>query len=83
MGVYVPSSFEFNEGKGGTKMNEDEVRIILDQLRSKELSSYHVRRDDFLAFREILVAQKDFLDFRGNAQHNGDTIYTYEPGWTK
>ncbi|MCM3761374.1 hypothetical protein M3212_11325 [Alkalihalobacillus oceani] len=64
-------------------METNEVEMILNQLRQRELEAYRVKKEDFLSFRAVLTAQEDFLHFRGNAQHGGETIYTYEPGWTK
>ncbi|GAE30862.1 hypothetical protein [Halalkalibacter hemicellulosilyticus] len=64
-------------------MEENEAKVILEQLRTKELTQYRVKREDFLQFREVLVKQEDAINFRGNAQHEGETIYTYEPNWTK
>lgn len=64
-------------------MTKEEAQSILDQLRNEEINSYTVTKDDFLDFRSVLVAQEDVKNFRGNAQHSGAAIYTYEPGWTK
>ncbi|MCL7746611.1 hypothetical protein [Halalkalibacter alkaliphilus] len=64
-------------------MDQQDVLSILNQLRNQELKSYRVSKEDFNAFRTILLKQEDAIDFRGNAQHGGETIYTYEPGWTK
>jgi hypothetical protein len=55
---------------------------ILDQLRKSEIAEYRVEKDAFPVFRVVLLAQEDMKDFRGNAQHHGAIIYTYEPGWT-
>ncbi|MFC0558489.1 hypothetical protein [Halalkalibacter alkalisediminis] len=64
-------------------MNNEDILMILQQLRNKEIESYRVSKGDFLAFCGVLLKQEDAIDFRGNAQHGGETIYTYEPGWTK
>ncbi|MDV2685543.1 hypothetical protein RYX56_14345 [Alkalihalophilus lindianensis] len=64
-------------------MTVEEAKAILDQLRNGEMKTYRVNKENFLAFRAVLVAQADMKDFRGNAQHGGEAIYTYEPGWTK
>ncbi|ARK30894.1 hypothetical protein [Halalkalibacter krulwichiae] len=64
-------------------MEKEEVSLLLQQLRNKEIESYLVSKADFHTFRVILLQQEDAIDFRGNAQHGGQTIYTYEPGWTK
>jgi len=64
-------------------MSNEDILMILQQLRSKEIESYRVLKSDFLIFCRVLLKQEDAIDFRGNAQHGGETIYTYEPGWTK
>ncbi|TWI59334.1 hypothetical protein [Halalkalibacter nanhaiisediminis] len=64
-------------------MQNEEIETIIQQLRKKEIDSYRVKKTDFLDFRAVIVAQEDNKDFRGNAQHGGETIYTYEPGWSK
>ncbi|WP_088105210.1 hypothetical protein [Halalkalibacter urbisdiaboli] len=64
-------------------MTKEEALSIIKQLREKEIASYRVSKDDFLQFRAALTEQEDMRSFRGNAQHGGEAIYTYEPGWTK
>ncbi|WP_100373038.1 hypothetical protein [Bacillus sp. FJAT-45037] len=64
-------------------MTKEEAIRILDQLRNNEIESYRLSKENFLDFREVLFAQEDMKNFRGNAQHGGEAIYTYEPGWTK
>ncbi|RNF38515.1 hypothetical protein [Planococcus salinus] len=50
---------------------------LLDQLKTGEISSLTIEKEDFLKFREILVARKDFKHFSGAAFHHGKTVYTY------
>jgi hypothetical protein len=64
-------------------MIKEEALQILQQLRTQEISSYRVNKQDFLDFRSVLSEQEDMKNFRGNAQHGGEAIYTFEPGWTK
>ncbi len=64
-------------------MQKEEIEEIIQQLRRKEIDSYRVMKVDFQDFRAVMAVQEDMIEFRGNAQHNGETIYTYEPGWTK
>ncbi|AIC95711.1 hypothetical protein [Shouchella lehensis] len=63
-------------------MNENLTNEILQQLRGGEINEYRVEKDVLNVFRLALVAQEDMKNFRGNAQHKGAVIYTYEPGWT-
>lgn len=60
-------------------MNTQEV---IEQLRNGSVSEYRVEKQDFLEFRQELIKQDDFKNFRGNAQHGGATIFTYQPGWS-
>ncbi|GAF13013.1 hypothetical protein JCM19046_62 [Bacillus sp. JCM 19046] len=63
-------------------MDKEQAEQIIQQLRNKELDQYKVAKEDFPVFRETLISQDDIKDFRGNAQHFGAIIYTYQPGWT-
>ncbi|GAF20574.1 MULTISPECIES: hypothetical protein [Shouchella] len=63
-------------------MDQHEAQQILGQLRSGEIKEVVVTKEQFTLFREVLVEQDDKKDFRGNAQHRGAVIYTYQPGWT-
>nr|WP_099302169.1 hypothetical protein [Bacillus sp. Marseille-P3800] len=63
-------------------MDKTEAETILQQLRDGELKEYRVDKEVFNTFRLVLIAQADMKNFRGNAQHKGAIIYTYEPGWT-
>ena len=56
-------------------MNEYEK--ILQQLKEGEISSYKIKKEEFLNFREVLVKHEKFKHFRGEAQQGGDIIYTY------
>lgn len=58
-------------------MNELEIQAILDQLANREIAEYKITKDFFMDFRKQLVKREDFKQFRGNAQHNGEVIYTY------
>ncbi len=64
-------------------MTKEEAQSIIQELQAGEAQSYQVSKADFLVFREVLMAQNDAKDFRGYAKHGGNTIYTYEPGWSK
>ncbi|RQW22482.1 hypothetical protein EH196_01335 [Bacillus sp. C1-1] len=63
-------------------MDQHEAKQIIEQLRSGEIKEVVVTKEQFTSFREVLVEQEDKKDFRGNAQHRGAVIYTYQPGWT-
>ena len=58
-------------------MTAEEVSQILDGLRNGELSEFMVKKEDFLAFRQVLVQRDDFKHFRGIAQRGGDVLYHY------
>lgn len=50
----------------------------LEDLRSGKVLSFTIEKEDFLAFREVLVQQEDFKHIRGIAKQGGSVIYTYE-----
>lgn len=58
-------------------MEQNEFIKLIDQLVKGEISEISITKDDFLAFRQIIVNREDFKHFRGNAQHGGHVIYTY------
>ncbi|MGE7602196.1 abortive phage infection protein [Peribacillus sp. NPDC097675] len=58
-------------------MDAEEARIVLDKLANREMKEFRIKKEEFLSFREVLVQRADFKHFRGNAQHNGEVIYTY------
>lgn len=58
-------------------MTKEEIDEILEQLKKGELKEYHVTKEDFLSFRQVLVNREDFKHFRGIAQRGGEVIYQY------
>ncbi|MFI8491844.1 abortive phage infection protein [Peribacillus butanolivorans] len=58
-------------------MDAQEAKDVLDKLANREMDEFRIKKEDFLGFREVLVKREDFKHFRGNAQHNGEIIYTY------
>ncbi|MEC1178715.1 hypothetical protein P9B03_09495 [Metasolibacillus meyeri] len=46
-------------------------------LRNKEVQSIEIEKEEFLAFRQILVNESDFKHFRGEAKQGGNIIFTY------
>lgn len=64
-------------------MQKEDIETIIQQLRRKEIDFYSVKKIDFLDFRAVIATQEDMIDFRGRAKHGGETVYSYEPGWTK
>ncbi|MGM0902524.1 hypothetical protein [Mesobacillus maritimus] len=58
-------------------MTNEEVHEILNQLKRGEVSEYHVSKEEFLTFRQVLVNREDFKHFRGIAQRGGEVVYHY------
>ncbi len=58
-------------------MDKQTINEILDKLKVGELHEYHVTKEQFLPFRDILVTREDFKHFRGIAQQGGSVIYRY------
>lgn len=50
---------------------------LLERLKAGDLESITIEKDQFLQFREVLIAREDFKHFRGEAFHHGKTIYRY------
>lgn len=58
-------------------MNPQLAEDILNQLQERKLNEYHVTKEDFLIFQNILVKREDFKHFRGEALRGGGVIFTY------
>ena len=50
---------------------------LLNRLKTGEIESLTVEKDEFLSFRTVLIVREDFKHFRGEAFHHGKTIYKY------
>lgn len=55
----------------------EQYKQQLDQLRNGEIDRLEIKKEQFLAFREVLVKDPQFKHFRGEAQQGGDVIYTF------
>ena len=51
---------------------------MLGELAAGERRSITVTKEEFMAFREVLIRREDFKQFRGEAAHHGRVTYTYE-----
>lgn len=60
------------------ELNRETIDDILEKLKAGTLSEHYVRKEDFLAFREVLVKRKDFKHFRGIGQRGGDIVFEYQ-----
>lgn len=58
-------------------MNEQVINDIFDQLKSGELHEYYVKKEDFIAVRNVIVKRADFKHIRGIAQTGGGVRYQY------
>nr|WP_313891520.1 hypothetical protein [Psychrobacillus sp.] len=56
-------------------MNSFEEKLNL--LQNGDIQSLEVSKNDFLAFREVLIKRQDFKHFSGSAAQGGHVIYTY------
>ncbi|MEK5483714.1 hypothetical protein [Viridibacillus sp. FSL R5-0888] len=50
---------------------------MLDELKNGTRKDITVDKDEFYAFREVLVKREDFKHFRGVAKQGGQVIYQY------
>ncbi|MEG0471704.1 MAG: hypothetical protein RR588_05150 [Solibacillus sp.] len=55
----------------------EDAKKMLDQLRNGEIETIHVKKEDYLQFREQLIKDDQFKHFRGEAKQGGDVIYTF------
>ncbi len=58
-------------------MNQEEIERLFEQLKNGELTQLDVSKEDFLAFRSVLVKRNDFKHFRGIAHLGGSVTYEY------
>ncbi|WP_144509452.1 hypothetical protein [Bacillus sp. FJAT-22090] len=49
----------------------------LNMLQNGDIEMLEISKEDFLAFRELLVKREDFKHFSGTAMQGGKIIYTY------
>ncbi|MGN7477146.1 hypothetical protein ACTHOQ_04760 [Solibacillus silvestris] len=54
-----------------------DYKAVLDQLRNGEIQSALIKKDEFLQFREHLIKDEQFKNFRGEAKQGGDVVYTF------
>ena len=58
-------------------MDEAAIQEILNKLAKGELTEHHVKKIDFIHFRNVLVKRNDFKHFRGIALRGGEVLYRY------
>lgn len=58
-------------------MNQEEIELLFEQLKKKEIAHLDVSKEDFLSFRSVLVKRADFKHFRGIAHLGGSVTYEY------
>lgn len=49
----------------------------LNMLQNGDIKELVIEKNEFIAFRSILVLREDFKHFSGNAKQGGQVIYTY------
>lgn len=49
----------------------------LNMLQNGDIKDLLIEKDEFIAFREVLVLRDDFKHFSGNAKQGGQVVYTY------
>ena len=49
----------------------------LNMLKNRDIKEIVIEKNEFLAFREVLVLREDFKHFSGNAKQGGQVVYTY------
>lgn len=59
------------------ELTNQEIQDILNKLRDGELEEYCVSKEDFMAFRKVLIEREDFKHFHGTAKRGGSIVYRY------
>lgn len=49
----------------------------LNMLQNGDIKDIVIEKNEFIAFREVLVQREDFKHFSGNAKQGGQVVYTY------
>ena len=49
----------------------------LNLLQNGDIKNIVIEKNEFLAFREVLVLREDFKHFSGTAKQGGQVVYTY------
>ena len=55
----------------------EEYQKMLDALRNGEIQSIRLTKENYLAFRTVLIQDPQFKQFRGEAKQGGDIIFTF------
>ncbi|MBD8026632.1 hypothetical protein H9636_08180 [Ureibacillus sp. Re31] len=55
----------------------EKYKKMIEQLKSGEVKSVEISKEEFLQFREVLVKDEMFKHFRGEAQQGGNVIFTF------
>lgn len=55
----------------------DKYTNLLEQLKEGKVQQIEIQKDEFLAFRSVLVSHNNFKNFRGEAKQGGNIVYTY------
>lgn len=55
----------------------EKYKKMIKQLKSGEVNSIEISKDEFLQFREVLVKDEMFKHFRGEALQGGNVIFTF------
>ena len=58
-------------------MNKEDIQSKLDQLKNGEMDKLEVTKQEFMAFRSVLVGREDFKHFHGTAHIGGSVTYRY------
>ncbi|SDM47960.1 hypothetical protein SAMN05518871_101328 [Psychrobacillus sp. OK028] len=56
---------------------QESYEVKLNMLQSGEIKEIVIEKNDFIAFREVLVQREDFKHFSGNAKQGGQVVYTF------
>jgi len=55
----------------------NKYKMMIEKLKTGEIESIEITKEEFWEFREVLVNDEKFKHFRGEAKQGGRVIYTY------
>lgn len=55
----------------------ENYKIMIEQLKNREIDTIEIEKGEFLKFREVLVKDELFKHFRGEAKQGGNVVFTF------
>lgn len=55
----------------------EKYKNMIEQLKSGEINSIEIPKEEFLEFRQLVVKDEMFKHFRGEAKQGGNVVFTF------